>query len=688
MDASNSIFFEEATDLVEQLEGALLELESNPTEKSTVELVFRHMHTLKGNCSMFGFEKLVELLHELETIYDLVRSNEVALTKEVINSSLSALDHFKRILQDPLIEDPKNQKNQELLIQKFKQYISDAEGNLSGSKDAVALDTGTSNNHALSTYYIQFVPNKEIFDNGTRPLYLLEELMHMGEYRLFPQFQPIEDFNNTDFTKCYSQWELLLETSKTVEEIKDVFVFVEAESEIKIELIGPAGLLDSAELSQLLNDKPIYEASSFNIDELKGKASSITKLPDTPKMSSSEVGNSTTSTDTGSKNITSIRVPSSKLDELLNVVSELVTTQAGLSLYAEKYHHPDLEAISENVQKLSRQLRDVAFGMTLIPIKNVIGRFQRMIRDVSESLGKHVSFEIHGGDTELDKGIIERLTDPIMHILRNSLDHGIESVKERIEKGKPEVGTIKFSAFYSGTYVMIEIMDDGKGMDPNKIREKAISKKLISAEASLTDKEIFELIFEPGFSTAAAVTELSGRGVGMDVVKRNITALRGEIIVDSELEKWSKVTIKLPLTLSIIDGLLVDIGGDKFVIPLAVVDKCYEIDYAQMLDNFNDLIVLDEKQIPYLNLREKFLVESAPPPTSQLIVVETDGIKVGISVDAIDGEYQAVLKPLGKHYGEQDFISGATILGDGSIALVLDTNKIVSSFSKVYSTEK
>jgi two-component system chemotaxis sensor kinase CheA len=367
----------------------------------------------------------------------------------------------------------------------------------------------------------------------------------------------------------------------------------------------------------------------------------------------------------------------------MNLVSELVTTQASLTLYNQKFETPELEIISENIEKLSRRLRDIAFGMTLVPINNMFGRFQRLVRDVSLALNKEVQFVTEGGETELDKSIIETLTDPLMHIIRNSLDHGLELPEAREKLGKPRKGTVKLKAFYSGISVYIQIIDDGKGIDAEVIREKAISKGFMKPDDVLSDKEIFDFIFYPGFSTAAVVTDISGRGVGMDVVKRNISELKGSILVESKVNIGTTLTIKLPLSLSIIDGLLVDVANVYYIIPLSVVDKCYEVDNKQMMNNFNELLVLDDKQIPFINIRKEFGYSPlSGSEKSQIIVVSDADRKVGISVDHIVGEYQAVVKPIGKYYKNQDFISGATILGDGSIALVMDSHKIIDLYTE------
>ncbi|MBA7706567.1 Chemotaxis protein CheA [subsurface metagenome] len=366
----------------------------------------------------------------------------------------------------------------------------------------------------------------------------------------------------------------------------------------------------------------------------------------------------------------------------MNLVSEMITIQARLSLYAEQLKEPGLNAIAENVQKLSRQLRENVFDICLIPIQNIITRFQRLVRDLALELNKDIAFISEGTETELDKTIIESLTDPLLHILRNSIDHGIETREERIKKNKPVQGRIVFRAFYSGVNVHIQIKDDGAGIDTDFIREKAISKGLIRKDASLSKKEILNLIFLPGFSTAKKVTDVSGRGVGMDVVKRKISDIRGEIEVVSEVNKGTTIIIKLPITLSIIDGLLVKIAGSFYLIPLMVIKKIYVTQHSNLVNTFNNTIVIDEEKIHFFYLREEFNLPESDLPFESVIVVFYEDKQIGLAVDSVVGEYQAVLKPLGKHYKNQDILSGATILGDGTVALIMDPNKLIKQFSE------
>ena len=679
MDNFKKKFLEEAFEHVNDLEKALLDLENNSTDKELVERIFRAMHSLKGGGAMFGFEKISNFTHNLENVYDLVRNDKLEITRELLTLTLESVDHIKMLLNE---DDGDNleTKTKHTFLNVEIQKIMNASGsqNKPEASPEESQDTPPSSSDKQSTYYILFKPHTNIFDNGTNPLYLVDEIANLGESICFPHFSSMPVFQELDTTKCYTYWEIFLSTDKEINDINDVFIFVEDTCDLDIQKISTENLTVNRTFNRKIlkiyetgNDIGIQNAIDIG-DNLKPSVASKVKKAIQDKSNLTTKENA----------ISSIRVSSDKLDKLMNLVSELVTTQARLTLFAGQNDIPELSAISENVQKLSRQLRDNAFSIVLIPIENMLTRFQRLIRDLSSELNKEVSFIAHGTETELDKTIIESLSDPLMHIIRNSIDHGIETPDEREKLQKPRQGTIYLRAFYSGANVHIEIQDDGKGIDPEFIRQKAIQKGIINADAQLSKKETLDLIFLPGFSTAKNVTDVSGRGVGMDVVQRKIADIRGEVEVDSEINKGTKLTIKLPLTLSIIDGLLVKIDATFYVIPLTVIDKIYASDHEQLVNSFNNVVVLDGMQLPYFYLRDEFELEKSSLKTEQVIVVSYEGKQVGLVVDEVVGEYQAVLKPLGKYYKNQEIISGATILGDGTIALVMDTNKAIKQFSK------
>ena len=687
MDEMKKVYIQEANELLDNLESSLLSLEENPNDKSNIEQVFRVMHTLKGNSSMFGLVKIAEFVHDLETIYDKIRQGEMQLSEAILNTTLLSLDHLNRIIIDSELEEEINKENHSKLIDEIHSFIevgSSEKINSNVSDNSEALDSELTS-EGTKTYHVYFEPSSTIFLDGSNPLLLIAELTALGKSVIVPHFKAIHHLDKFNPIHCYTYWDVYLESACEKTDILDVFVFVEGNSTIEISEFAYTDLLSNQSFLDVTTGS-IYKDLKTDITAIKLLAESIGVSSKEKAESKVEVSNSklqSKKSETKEKALTSIRVASDKLDELMNLVSELVTTQASLSLFKEKHETPELEVISENIEKLSRRLRDIAFGMTLVPVNNMFSRFQRLVRDVSMSLGKEVDFITEGGETELDKSIIETLTDPIMHIIRNSLDHGLELPSVRESQDKTRKGTVKLKAFYSGVFVFIQIIDDGKGIDVDVIREKAISKGLMKEEDELTDKEIFDFIFNAGFSTATVVTDISGRGVGMDVVKRNITDLKGVVSVDSQVNVGTTLTIKLPLSLSIIDGLLVDIQGVNYIIPLSVVNKCYEVDNSDMVKNFNRLLVLDEKQVPFINMREEFGYAKLDfKGKSQLIVVSDGENEVGITVDYIVDEYQAVVKPIGKYYRNQDFVSGATILGDGSIALVLDTHKIVELYTE------
>ncbi len=671
-------FVVEALDHINDLEESLLILENAPTDKTVIETAFRAMHSLKGGGAMFGFEEISHVTHDLETIYDKIREGTLIVTSPLISLTFKVVD----IIKDLLNEEEYNKIQFDALIDELKRFsLAD---NL--IPEANILPSPENRTH---TFFIRFEPDAHIMENGTNPLFLIDELISLGKCFVRADYSKMPTWQDIDTANCYFSWSIIISGLISESELKDVFIFVEDDCMLDIEKISDTDLFADPDMCNKLSKiagldyrKPLRKSDILQ-----------TILHQTDKMSLLQDSSAPINTESSELRkfkqnavIASIRVASEKVDTLMNLVSELVTTQARLSLFAENFDNPELTIIAENIQKLSRELRDNAFSIVLIPIESLMTRFQRMVRDLSAELHKETVFETFGGETELDKTIIENLTDPLMHILRNSLDHGLELPAERIALRKPREGKISFKAYHSGPNVFIQVSDDGRGLNVEKIRRKAIDKKLISPDQVLTDRETFDLIFLPGFSTAETVSDISGRGVGMDVVRKKISAIRGEIDVDSVFGKGTTITIKLPLTLSIIDGLLVKVADIFFIFPLSAISKIFSMDSCQT--NYGNLVVVDGEQVPYFDLKEEFALSHIVSPTSsrELVVVRSEDKTIGLLVDAVLGEYQAVLKPLGKHYKDQEVVSGATILGDGTIALVLDTGKAIKKFASILNT--
>lgn len=662
------IFLDEAQELVADLEKALLKLEGDLNNAEGIGTIFRAMHTLKGSAGMFGFDGVNNITHHLESIFQDIRDGSRHMDMAVLATTFKTLDHLRNLMLDPKLENTEvRNKHEELLAEiaalHANESINQVSSAVGGSLEKVSSEV-------VSTYYIYILPGTQILRNGTNPFYLIEDLLGLGSGLVLPFFKELPTLKDIAPDNSYMGFEVVLNTSKPQSDIQEVFMFVEGDCELIIEKIADTDLLkDQLTSEQLWKNNNLSSPIGLEViisvvNQAQGKAAVKSDLQ------KSQNGKAT-----------SIRVDSDRLDDLMNLVSELVTTQARLSLYSTENTSGELAIISESVEKITRRLRDNAFSMSLVPLENLVVRFQRLVRDLSKDLNKEIQFKAEGTDTEIDKSIIEKLTDPLLHLLRNSIDHGIETTADRLKKGKSAQGMVLLKSYYSGANVIIEISDDGAGIDTARVRAKAISKGIIEEDTQLSDKEIIDLIFLPGFSTASQVTGVSGRGVGMDVVKRNISDLRGEIEVSTVLHKGTTFIIKLPLTLSIVDGLLVKVGTTDFVLPLGSVAKCYEVETVALESTFNQWTTLEGARTPFLFLRRDFGITENKPVLSQIIKVPYNNSHVGIAVDKIEGEYQAVLRPLGHLYHGQDEFSGATILGDGSVALVLDPNKLIKKLT-------
>jgi two-component system chemotaxis sensor kinase CheA len=686
-DIHGEAFREEAIELLTELESALLELEENPDDSELIGRTFRAMHTIKGSGAMFGFVEISEFTHEVEAVYDLVRNGAAEVSRELVDETLKACDLIRCMLDGG---DRVNEEEKQRLTNAFKVM---AQGGSMSQPETKKTPTGDSPPEVKSEdkiYRIRFKPHREIFLCGTDPVHLLDELRQLGECQVVAHLNEIPSFEDIDPERCYIFWDIILTTNRGIDSIKDIFIFVEDDCEVKIQGIDSSGgVFDEPACKKL--GEILVERGDLSIDDmenvLKGKKLFGEILVEQQLASPSqvqaalveqrqvrEIQQKRQSVEAAA----SIRVPSDKLDKLVDLVGELVTVQARLSQTAGLWGDSQLTLIAEEVERLTSDLRDSTLNIRMMPIGATFSKFKRLVRDLSAELNKDVEMTTEGAETELDKTVIERLNDPLVHIIRNSIDHGIESPEVREAAGKPRQGTVALTAVHSGDSVEITIRDDGAGLDKDAIRAKAIERKLITDTAELTEKELFSLIFAPGFSTAKKITGVSGRGVGMDVVRQSIESLRGTIDITSRKGEGTTITIRLPLTLAIIESLLVKIGGESFVMPLSMVEECIELtgeDIAKV--HGRQLVNVRGGLVSYLPLREQFGIAEDPPEIQQIVITETSGDRVGLLVDTVVGEHQTVIKSLGKAYRNVHGISGATILGDGSVALILDVAQLV-----------
>ncbi|WP_026842809.1 chemotaxis protein CheA [Citrifermentans bremense] len=686
-------FKDEARELLADLEDALLEMEENPGDLGIVGRVFRTMHTIKGSGAMFGFDDIAAFTHNVETVYDLVRNGELAVSKELVTLSLEARDRILAMLEAAECGAEVDQGLNDRVIERFRALLPGGSAGAGSSHAPAAAPAPAPEAQEAVTYRIRFRPAPGIFSSGINPLSLIAEMQELGPCTVVAHASSIEPLESFEPEQCHLFWDIILTTSAGEDAIKDVFIFVIDDCEISITAIDDGSRQDEyKKLGQILIERG--DMTAQQMEAILGRQKRFGELAveagvvDAETVTSAlleqrhvkEVRQERQSQGQGQDGASSIRVAAEKLDVLVNLVGELVTVQARLSMVAQELKkHAELVSVAEEVERLTNDLRDNALDIRMLPIGATFSKFKRLVRDLSSELGKEIELTTEGAETELDKTVIEKLNDPLVHVIRNSIDHGIETPEARAAKGKPRAGTIRLSAVHSGDSVLITIKDDGAGLNADAIRAKAVEHKIIQPTAELTEKEIWNLIFAPGFSTAAKVTSVSGRGVGMDVVKQAIEGLRGTIDVKSSAEGTS-ITLKIPLTLAIIESLLVQIGKDRFVLPLSMVDECILHSKGDIDKNHGrEILMVREKLVPYVPLRRMFRIPGDAPDIQQVVICQLEGKRVGLLVDWVIGEHQTVIKSLGRMYQQVEGMSGATILGDGSVALILDVPAIMQA---------
>jgi len=692
---------EEAGERLAELENSLLELEERPDDMDLVNQVFRAMHTIKGSGAMFGFDDIAAFTHEVETVFDMVRNGKMVVTKRLLDLTLKSRDYITALLNVSAGLGEVNKKDGDEIIENLHQLVASLDASVPSAVPVaeifVAPATAGDPETEQKTWRIRFRPNRELLLSGSNPIALINELRGLGTCQVVAHGEDVPLLNDLTCEHCYLYWDIVLTTSRGEAAIQDVFIFVEDDCEVKIELVDSSDLAaddgNYKKLGQILvergdlspTDMQQVLSTQKRLGEMLVDQGVVSpKLVQSALVEQQQVRNARQERATPSDVSASIRVPAEKLDQLVNLVGEMVTVQAHLTQVSTALGDAAFLAISEEVERLTNELRDTALNIRMLPIGSTFSKFKRLVRDLSQELGKEIEMETFGADTELDKTVIEKLNDPLVHIIRNSIDHGIEMPEVRVKAGKPAVGTVHLGAEHSGDSVLITIRDNGAGLNREAIRAKAIENGLISASSDLTDHEIYAQIFAPGFSTAAKVTNVSGRGVGMDVVKRGIEGLRGSIVIDSQFGVGTTITLKIPLTLAIIESLLVKIGDSHFVLPLATVEECVELSRTDVdAAHGRNLAKVRGNLTPYIPLREQFAVIGARPDIEQIVIVSVHGVRIGFVVDCVVGEHQTVIKPLGRFYQDVKGISGATILGDGSVALILDPAVLAQAAERV-----
>ena len=636
----HKVFFEESLEGLDAMEAALLALDEGG-DAELVHSIFRAAHSIKGGAATFGFPDMAAFTHEAESLLDQVREGRRAVDKDIVELMLRTVDCLRGMFD-------RAQNGQSLAnadSESLKQQLAAAAGHaIPAAAKAVAKTT------ASNGWIIHFRPHAGMLAGGNDPLRLLRELAALGQLVVEAQLDRVPALDALDPSECHLGWRIELTAAVSREAISAVFEWVEDECDLSIEpLVAVAP-----------PPAPVVEAVA---------------APTGAGGTSGTVRSATAS----SNDAGSVRVGIDKIDSLIDLVGELVITQAMLDQFREEFDPSRLAMLQQGLAHLARHtrtLQESVMGIRMLPIGSVFNRFPRLVRDLSQKLGKQVKLEMVGEHTELDKTVLEKIGDPLVHLVRNAIDHGLEMPEKRRAAGKSEVGTLRLEAFHRGGSIVVEIVDDGAGLNREAIVAKALQKGLLKSGEEITDEAVGELIFQPGFSTAAVTTDLSGRGVGMDVVRRNVVDLGGNVSIQSHPGKGTTFTITLPLTLAIIDGLRAAVGDECYIVPLVSIVESIQLraDAVRSVTGGGELFRFRGEYLPIVRLHQQFGCTNARQNIEDglVIVVEADGSQVGLFVDELIGQQQAVVKSLEANYRRVDGISGATILADGSVALIAD----------------
>ncbi len=675
-------FFTESAEHVETIETGLLDLEQRPQDLDLLNRIFRAAHSIKGNAGMFNFTVIGGLTHQMENVLDLLRNEKMSVTPHIIDVLLRALDGLKGLLEATQAGDGTDGQMTQALEQELQACQQGQNGPMcesgEGTADNTQHPTKVEEDWRLMT--ITWTPFPELFQRGLDPALIFQELKDLGTMKTLEvrtdQMPPLEAM---DPECCYLRWYVEIETDASMATLEGVFDFVRDGSELAIQDCSPPKPEPYKRVGEILLEEGVV--TSEQVYESLSKQKPLGQiLVDENKVTPNQLNQALQKQQKLKKaESASIRVDTDKIDKLINLVGELVITQSMITDLGEKFTMVQLPVLQERITQLERNTRELqerVMSIRMMPIGTAFHRFPRLVRDLAAKSHKQIQLVMSGEDTELDKTLIEGIGDPLTHLVRNSADHGLETPEERVQRGKSEQGTIRLHAYHDGGNICISVEDDGRGLNREKIIAKAIERGLIADGVQMSDEEVYQLIFRPGFSTAESITDVSGRGVGMDVVKRNIEGLGGMVSIQSTPGEGSRLTLKLPLTLAIIDGMTVRVGQEHYIIPLITVTESIrpkEQDLQSIVGK-GEVVNIRGEWIPMVRLYEVFQLtpDCRDPAQALLVILETEGRRVAILVDELTGQQQVVIKSLEQNYQKVEGISGATILGDGQVALILD----------------
>ncbi len=687
-------FILEARELLEDMEAALLRVADEDDPKESIAAIFRAAHTIKGSAGLFSLDAVVAFTHVVESVLDEVRDGTIALSEALIELMLACGDYIGRMITTvdarEEIADPKTDAEGAALLARLDQYLTGRSGTpaLAAAATATPVDDAPSVQGGADHWHLSLRFGPDVLRNGMDPLSFVRYLATLGSIeQLVTLHDAVPALDALDPEACCLGFEIAFKSTADKAAIENVFEFVIDDCALRIvpphsrlaqyielieqlpeqpprlgEILVRCGSITAHELERALQTQA-QEAPQERIGTILAKQAQVA-----PQLVEAALARQKQVKETKSPESQSVRVDADKLDRLINLVGELIIATAGANLIAKRTRNIELQECNSTLSDLVEEVRDSALQLRMVKIGATFSRFKRVVHDVSRELGKDIELKVSGEDTELDKTVVEKIGDPLMHLVRNAMDHGIDAPDVRAQRGKPAQGTVALNAYHDSGSVVIQVSDDGGGLNREKILAKAIERGLVEAGRAMSDSEIYGLIFEPGFSTADQITNLSGRGVGMDVVKRNITALRGSVAIASEPGHGTTVTVRLPLTLAIINGFQVSVGKSVFVVPMDVVDECVEFS----VEPGHDYTDLRGQVLPFIRLRELFEVSGAPSTRQNIVVVRHAGQKFGLVVDGLMGEAQTVIKPLSKMFAQVRGISGSSILGSGDVALILD----------------